>query len=113
MPQRTIFEFVPDANQFTNDDPDLSGVSGDGEPRSGPGSLGGGTGPPLATINVSEFDIYQTKRKSLFFEGNVSICEPTRLRVSSVESVTKQPNQKLQQTKSLALAHLVIDGGAG
>jgi hypothetical protein len=33
--------------------------------------------PPLATINVSEFDIYQTKRKSLFFEGNVSICERT------------------------------------
>jgi len=32
---------------------------------------------------------------------------------SSVESVTKQPNQKLQQTKSLALAHLVIDGSAG
>jgi hypothetical protein len=69
--------------------------------------------PPLATINVSEFDIYQTKRNSLFFEVNVSICEPTRLRVISVESVTKQPNQKLQQTKSLALAHLVIDGGLG
>jgi hypothetical protein len=44
---------------------------------------------------------------------NVSICEPTRLTISSVESVTKQPNQKLQQTKSLALAHLVIDGSAG
>jgi hypothetical protein len=53
---------------------------------------------PLATFNVSEFDIYQTKRKSLFSEANASICEPTRLRISSVESVTKQPNQKLQQT---------------
>jgi hypothetical protein len=43
----------------------------------GAGLSGGRTGPPLATFNVSEFDIYQTKRNSLFFEDNVSICERT------------------------------------
>jgi hypothetical protein len=36
----------------------------------------GRTGPPLATFNVSDIDIYQTKRKSLFPEANASICEP-------------------------------------
>jgi hypothetical protein len=47
--------------------------------------------------------------------GNVQhpVQKSARLRVSSVESVTKRPSQKLQQTKSLALAHLVIDRGAG
>jgi hypothetical protein len=93
--------------------PNLGGGSGDGVPRSGRAPLEEEPASPLATFNVSEFDIYQTKRKSLFSEANASICEPTRLRISSVESVTKQPNQKLQQTKSLALAHLVIDGSAG
>jgi hypothetical protein len=32
---------------------------------------------PLAAFNVSDIDIYQTKRKSLFSEANASICEPT------------------------------------
>jgi len=26
LPQETIFEFVPDANQLRNDDPDLWGI---------------------------------------------------------------------------------------
>jgi hypothetical protein len=36
-----------------------------------------------------------------------------RLRISSVETVTKRQNHKLQQTKSLALTHLVMDGALG
>jgi hypothetical protein len=36
--------------------------------------LFGRTGPPLATFNVSDIDIYQIKRKSLFSEANASIC---------------------------------------
>jgi hypothetical protein len=57
--------------------PTSEGVRGDGVPRSGPGSLEEEPASPLAAFNVSDIDIYQTKRKSLFSEANASICEPT------------------------------------
>src|SRR5262249_23118701 len=38
--RRTISKFVPDANQLRNFGPNLRGGLGDGDPRSGPGSLG-------------------------------------------------------------------------
>jgi hypothetical protein len=45
---------------------------------------------------------------------NITLVQKSaRLRISSVESVTSGPSQKLQQTKSLALTHLAIDGCAG
>jgi hypothetical protein len=57
--------------------PTSEGVRGMGFQDRGRAPLEEEPASPLAAFNVSDIDIYQKKRKSLFSEANASICEPT------------------------------------
>src|SRR5215469_7680898 len=71
--QETIFEFVRDANQDRNDDPDLRGFSsGDGDPRSGPGSRGREPVPILYEPRPQECKIFVNQVR-LWLTGDVTL----------------------------------------
>jgi hypothetical protein len=60
-----------------NNDPDLGGGSGDGDPRSGPGSLGE-PAPIYSSSNVSDIDISQLNQRVSCCTDDVAL-EPSNV----------------------------------